>query len=196
MTGEQREQQLLDVAEGLFAQRGLEGVSIEDIARLAKITRPVVYHRYGSLDGIFLACVRRARVALEAAFEAESVGMPRSLDGVIRASGRAFFGLADREPDRWALLLATSASLHADVAAQLRDQRLGTIERIAAALAPFTPTLDEGHRLAAAHVVDGIAEQLGRWWMRERAKTPMAEAVELYVAAVGGAVTGMAALRG
>lgn len=195
MTGEQREQQLLDIAEGLFAQRGLEGVSIEDIARLAGVTRPVVYHRYGSLDGIFVACVRRARLALEAAFDTENRAVPHNLEGVILASGRAFFGLADREPDRWALLLATSASLHAEMAAQLRDQRLGTIERIGAALTPFTPTLDPARRLAAAHVVDGIAEQLGRWWMRSgSASTGVEGVIGLYVAAVRGAVEAMVAL--
>jgi AcrR family transcriptional regulator len=196
MTGEQRELQLLDVAEGLFAERGLEGTSVEDIARLAGVTRPVVYHRHGSLEGIFVACVRRARLEVEAAFEAESVSLPHTLDGVIRASGRALFGLAEREPGRWALLLAASGSLRAELAAQLREQRMETIARISDALAPFTPGLPPARRLAAAHVVDGIGEQLGRWWMRDGAATTLEDVVGLYVAAVRGAVGEMAALPG
>lgn len=196
MTGGQREQQLLDIAEGLFAERGLEGVSVEDIARLAGVTRPVVYHRHGSLEGIFVACVQRARLEVEAAFAAESVSAPPTLEGVIRASGRALFGLAEREPGRWALLLAASGSLHAEFAAQLREQRMETIGRISEALAPFTAGLSPSRRLAAAHVVDGIGEQLGRWWMHDPARASLEAVVELYVAAVLGAVTAILALQG
>jgi AcrR family transcriptional regulator len=43
-----REEQLLEVAEGVFAMQGYTGTSIEDIARAAGVTRPVVYDHFGS----------------------------------------------------------------------------------------------------------------------------------------------------
>ncbi|MGY0063414.1 helix-turn-helix domain-containing protein [Streptomyces sp. LZ34] len=42
----------------LPVQQGYEGVSIEDIARAAGVSRPVVYQHHGSQEGIFVACVR------------------------------------------------------------------------------------------------------------------------------------------
>ena len=43
MTGAQRRQQLLDVGRALFAERGFEATSIEEIAARAKVSKPVVY---------------------------------------------------------------------------------------------------------------------------------------------------------
>src|SRR5690348_12401605 len=43
MTGTQRRHQLIEVARGLFAERGFEGTSIEEIAQRAGVSKPVVY---------------------------------------------------------------------------------------------------------------------------------------------------------
>ncbi len=43
MTGQERRAQLLGVGRTLFAERGFEAASIEEIAKRAKITKPVVY---------------------------------------------------------------------------------------------------------------------------------------------------------
>src|SRR4051812_30373164 len=63
-----REQQLLDVAKELFARKGYQGTSIEDIARGAGVTRPIVYDHFDSKDSLYLACVRGARNELERMF--------------------------------------------------------------------------------------------------------------------------------
>src|SRR5882757_4472745 len=62
-----REQQLLDLAEALFIDNGYAGFSIEDLCQAANVSRPVVYHHFGSKDGIYLACLRRIRDEFEAA---------------------------------------------------------------------------------------------------------------------------------
>jgi AcrR family transcriptional regulator len=46
---------LLAAARGEFASKGLAGARIEDIARDAGITKQLVYHYYGSKDGLFVA---------------------------------------------------------------------------------------------------------------------------------------------
>ena len=50
-----RERQLLDIAEKLFTLHGYEGTSIEDVARAAGVTRPVVYEHHGDKDGLYIA---------------------------------------------------------------------------------------------------------------------------------------------
>jgi AcrR family transcriptional regulator len=47
MTGQERRQQLLDIGRRLFAERGFEGTSIEEIAAQAGVSKPVVYEHFG-----------------------------------------------------------------------------------------------------------------------------------------------------
>ena len=46
MSASERREQLIDVARHLFAQKGFEGTSIEEIASRAKVSKPVVYKHY------------------------------------------------------------------------------------------------------------------------------------------------------
>lgn len=46
---------LLAAAREAFASRGLEGARVDDIARRAKINKQLVYHYFGSKDGLYTA---------------------------------------------------------------------------------------------------------------------------------------------
>ncbi|SIS23475.1 transcriptional regulator, TetR family [Williamsia sterculiae] len=166
LTAEAREQQLLDVAETLFAERGLEGVTMEDIARAAGVTRPIVYQHHGSRDGIFLACVSRARTEFEAVLRQRIDTAPDDLAAKIEAGGAPYFELIKRDPRRWSLLYTTSASMEGQVAEALQAMRARTIAQIAAIAREFAPHMPAESLNAFAYAVSGIGEQLGRWWLR------------------------------
>lgn len=59
MTGAQRRQQLIEVARGLFAERGYEGTSIEEIAQRAGVSKPIVYEHFGGKEGLYAVVVDR-----------------------------------------------------------------------------------------------------------------------------------------
>ena len=59
MTGKERRQQLLDVGRHLFAERGLDGTSVEEIAAQAGVSKPVVYEHFGSKEGLYAVVVDR-----------------------------------------------------------------------------------------------------------------------------------------
>jgi AcrR family transcriptional regulator len=59
MTGKERREQLLDVGRSLFAERGLEGTSIEEIAARADVSKPVVYEHFGGKEGLYAVVVDR-----------------------------------------------------------------------------------------------------------------------------------------
>lgn len=59
MTGEERRQQLLDVARNLFAEKGFDGASIEEIAHRANVSKPVVYEHFGGKEGVYAVVVDR-----------------------------------------------------------------------------------------------------------------------------------------
>jgi AcrR family transcriptional regulator len=81
MTGVQRRRQLLDIGRQLFAQKGFEATSIEEIAARADVSKPVVYEHFGGKEGLYAVVVDREMEALLGRFtSALSVpGHPREL---------------------------------------------------------------------------------------------------------------------
>lgn len=57
MTGVQRRSQLIDVGRGLFAAKGLDGTTIEEIAAFAGVSKPVIYEHFGSKEGLYTRVV-------------------------------------------------------------------------------------------------------------------------------------------
>jgi AcrR family transcriptional regulator len=59
MTGKERREQLLDIGRALFAERGFDGTSIEEIAAAAGVSKPVVYEHFGGKEGLYAVVVDR-----------------------------------------------------------------------------------------------------------------------------------------
>jgi AcrR family transcriptional regulator len=59
MTGAERREQLLDVSRALFAERGLDGTSVEEIAAKASVSKPVVYEHFAGKEGLYAVVVDR-----------------------------------------------------------------------------------------------------------------------------------------
>lgn len=64
MTGTERRQQLIEIAKSLFADRGYDGTSIEEIAQRANVSKPVVYEHFGGKEGLYAVVVDREMSAL------------------------------------------------------------------------------------------------------------------------------------
>ncbi|EDY47574.1 transcriptional regulator [Streptomyces clavuligerus] len=59
MTGAERREQLLDIGRTLFADKGFEGTSVEEIAAKAGVSKPVVYEHFGGKEGLYAVVVDR-----------------------------------------------------------------------------------------------------------------------------------------
>jgi AcrR family transcriptional regulator len=57
MTGAQRRSQLLSIGRELFAEKGYEATSIEEIASRADVSKPVVYEHFGGKEGLYAVVV-------------------------------------------------------------------------------------------------------------------------------------------
>ena len=55
----QRREQILDAANALFAERGYDEVSVEDIAGSAGVTRGLVHHYFGGRKEVYIALLER-----------------------------------------------------------------------------------------------------------------------------------------
>ncbi|WP_197024173.1 TetR/AcrR family transcriptional regulator [Nocardiopsis sp. CNT312] len=59
MTGKERRQQLVEIGRELFAERGFDATSVEEIAARAGVSKPVVYEHFGGKEGIYAVVVDR-----------------------------------------------------------------------------------------------------------------------------------------
>jgi AcrR family transcriptional regulator len=59
MTGQERREQLVGVARSVFAERGFDATTVEEIAERAGVSKPVVYQHFGGKEGIHAVIVDR-----------------------------------------------------------------------------------------------------------------------------------------
>ena len=64
MSSYQRREQLLRIGRSLFAAKGFEAVSVEEIAATAKVSKPIVYEHFGGKEGLYAVVVDREMRAL------------------------------------------------------------------------------------------------------------------------------------
>jgi AcrR family transcriptional regulator len=165
MPAEQRIEQLLDVAEGLFGEQGYAATSIEDICRAAGVTRPVVYERLGNKEDAYLAVVNRVRHQLEEQLTEAALSAEEPREQLRRGIG-AYFDYLDHQPRRWTILYGSSTPIMGELGRRLTEARFHTVDRIIALLRTHLPDQEETAVQAMGHLVSGALEQVGRWWIR------------------------------
>jgi AcrR family transcriptional regulator len=171
-----RSEQLLDVAEQLFVAKGFAATSIEDIARAAGITRPVVYGHFGTKEGVYVACVRRSRTVFQQ-LVLEAVAQTDDPEERLVRGADALFALLEHDPGRWKLLFASATLLPDPYSTELEELRLATIREIAELVRLGLPDTPPDRIEACAHAISGIGERLGLWWLAKPSLT-RAELVE------------------
>jgi AcrR family transcriptional regulator len=113
--------QIARIAEDLFGQFGYQGTSMDDVARLAGISKPVVYDLVGSKEELFKLCL--ARSADEMAVRVAAAVEAAAEEDRLRAGALAFFRFVDEHRPAWrGLLSAGSAPLTAEMAEIRRNQ--------------------------------------------------------------------------
>ncbi|HEY8523919.1 MAG TPA: TetR/AcrR family transcriptional regulator [Acidimicrobiales bacterium] len=162
LSREARVEQLLDVAEHVFAEYGYEATSIERLAKAAGVSRPVVYAHFGSKDGIYLACLRRARRQLDEAVLSAVLGV-EDLQERLTAGIDATFAFIEAYPARWAVVY-NGVAVSGPVAEEAWRLRLSTVDQIAALIQIATPDTPPRQVEAFAHALSGAVEETERWW--------------------------------
>ena len=166
MTSAERREQLIGVARGLFADRGFEGTSVEEIAAKAQVSKPVVYEHFGGKEGLYAVVVdREVRTLLDGIRGALTDGGPREL---VEQATLALLEYVDAHRDGFRILARDSpvgsstgsfASILSDVASQ--------VEGILAAA--FTRQgLDPRTAPMYAQMLVGMVALTGQWWLDAR----------------------------
>ena len=65
---------ILDAAKAAFAERGLGGARVDEIAARAKVNKRMIYHYFGNKDGLFLAVLENAYADIREAEQTLDLG--------------------------------------------------------------------------------------------------------------------------
>jgi AcrR family transcriptional regulator len=171
-----RRRQLVELAEELFAERGFARTSMEELARRAGVTKPVIYELFESKDGLFRACVDRAieRMAdsIADAFRSETEPEAR-----LRAGGLAFLRFARDNRVAWDLMAMQTR--FAEQAQAVRRDQAQLIRTLMAEIAP--DGTDPQELEAVAYAVNSAYEGAAHW-MWEHPDTPVEKVADWIVA--------------
>jgi AcrR family transcriptional regulator len=158
-----RERQLTDLGEQLFAERGFAKASMDELARRAGVTKPVIYELFGSKDGLFRACLeglalRLAESIAEAARGADQAGAGPDPEARLRAGGVAFLRFAAENRVAYELLYEGRFS---DAAANVRRRQASLIFELMKEMARDDVDLRELE--LAANAVNSAYEGVAHW---------------------------------
>jgi AcrR family transcriptional regulator len=166
MTSAERREQLIDIARRLFAERGFDGASVEEIAARAEVSKPVVYVHFGGKEGLYAVVVdREVRQLLDMMRSALTSGHPREL---LEQAALALLDYIEQSSDGFRILV--------------RDSPLGSASGSFVSIISDIATRVE-HILAAefkargfdakaapmyAQMLVGMVGTTGQWWLDAR----------------------------
>ena len=87
-------------AEALFSEHGYAGTSMDEVARRAGVTKPVVYDHFRSKEDLLGACVDRVGEAL-ARRVVEAAAVDGGPEARLRSGTRAFFAFVAEQRGLW-----------------------------------------------------------------------------------------------
>src|SRR5438067_13435247 len=106
MSANERREQLLDIGRNLFAAKGFDGTSVEEIADKAGVSKPVVYEHFGGKEGLYAVVVdREVRRLLERITVSLSGHHPREL---LEQAAGALLGYVENSTDGFRILVRDS----------------------------------------------------------------------------------------
>ncbi|MEU4076621.1 TetR/AcrR family transcriptional regulator [Streptomyces venezuelae] len=121
---------MLDAAVRSFARHGYQAASMDEIAELAGVSKPLVYLYLNSKEELFTAVIRREAQALLGVVAEAVVGRGGPPDERLWAGLLAFFSYAAEHPDSWTVLslrARTQGEPFAGEAARMRDEITGFV---------------------------------------------------------------------
>ena len=173
MTGRERREQLIAIGRALFAEKGYDGASIEEVSARAGVSKPVVYEHFGGKEGLYAVVVDREMAdLLERLTTSLASGDAHDL---VEQAALALLTYIEEETDGFRILARDSpvtsvsdetsgagggfSSLLNDVASQVEHIMGREFARrgVSVGLAPMY-----------AQMLVGMVAFTGMWWLEER----------------------------
>lgn len=166
MTSAERREQLITIARGLFAQKGFEATSVEEIAAKAEVSKPVVYEHFGGKEGLYAVVVdREVRSLLDTVTASLTAGRAHEL---VEQAALALLDYIENSSDGFRILVRDSpvgsssgsfVSILSDVATRVEHILAEEFKR---------RELDPKNAPMYAQMLVGMVALTGQWWLDAR----------------------------
>lgn len=183
MTHAERRAQLIRVGRAVFAEHGYESTSVEEIARAAKVSKPIVYEHFGGKEGLYAIIVDREMNSLYERIVAsisEGTARQRFEQAVL-----AFLTYVEDVPDGFTVLTRDAPmtmrgrgmpSVINDLGSRVQDIFNEQFKAVG-----YDPKVAPIY----AHALIGMVTLVGQWWGGAPKKRFKKELVASHVAAIG-----------
>jgi AcrR family transcriptional regulator len=173
---------MLDAAVSVFSRRGYHSASMDEIAELAGISKPMVYAYLGAKEDLFAACIRREADRMMAAIAGRAQDDLPPDEQLWRAL-RAFFGFVDEHRDSWSMLYRQARGEGGSLATELDSIRDRIVDLVSYLLgrsrAAHGARGTDSDLRAFAYALVGAAESLANWLTEHPEESAEATAARL-----------------
>jgi len=164
LPADRRRQQLLDVSLTLFAERGFNATTMDDIAEAAGVTKPLLYQHFVSKRALYLELVESVAVTMLEAV-GKAVAAAESPRQQVEGGFAAYFDLVVTHEHAFQLLFGSNVPNDPELSRAVRHVE----DRLAEAIDVLIDAgLDEDHRLLLAYAMVGMAEGASRHFLATR----------------------------
>ena len=187
-----REQLILRVAGQVFAEGGYERASMDRIAALAGVSKPMLYAYFGSKEGLYLAYIERTGGELvqrlvTADRSAGTGPQPPRLRAVINE----FLAFVQEHSDGWTVLFR-ELNARQPLAEQVGQLRAEVVDEVRRMLESDEEPSWDGLRPPAsegvAEAIVGAGEALANWWLK-KPEVPRQDVANWYVGLARAAIS-------
>jgi AcrR family transcriptional regulator len=187
-----REQLILRVAGQVFAEGGYERASMDRIAALAGVSKPMLYAYFGSKEGLYLAYIERTggelvqRLVNADRKDATDPHPPR-----LRAVINEFLAFVEEHSDGWTVLFR-ELNVRRPLAEQVSQLRSEVVDEVRRMLESDEEPSWTGLRAPAsegvAEAIVGAGEALANWWLK-KPEVPRQDVANWYVGLARAAIS-------
>ena len=166
MSSAERRSQLIEVSRAIFAEKGVEGATVEEIAAAAKVSKPVIYEHFGGKEGLYAVVVDREMAALLTLITSSlTTGRPRAR---AEQAAIAFLTYIETRSDGFQILVRDStvgaqsgsfATLISDIASEVENIFVAEF-----AARGFDPKMAPMY----SQMLVGMVALTGQWWLDTR----------------------------
>jgi len=177
MTAQARREVIEAAASELFAERGYQGASIDEIARHSGVSAPVLYDHFESKEDLYKRLLERHLRELLDLWRAELAGDEPVDKRIVRALD-AWFRYIDEHP-AWLLVFRDAPPELREFHADLRAQSLGSlIPMMAREQASGDPaaSIDPNELAMATELFRSAVAGVAIWWYEHR-EVPREQAI-------------------
>lgn len=166
MTAAERREQLIEIARTVFAEKGFDGASVEEIAARAQVSKPVIYEHFGGKEGLYAVVVdREVRQLLGMMRGALQSGSPRVL---LEQAAFALLDYIEESSDGFRILVRDSplgsatgsyVSIIGDIATRVEGILVDEFK---------SRGLDAKAAPMYSQMLVGMVGTTGQWWLEAR----------------------------